>query len=104
MKVEITALADADLQAIYQHIQDDSPARAAEWHRGFLQAARALEQFPQRCPLAPESGAELEIRQLVYGRYRVLFTITLDTVYILHIRHGARQRLQPEANDEPNEP
>ena len=78
-------------------------ALPAEWRRGLLYAAQAVEQFPQRCPLAPESGPGLEIRQLVYGRYRVLFTITLDTVCILHIRHGARQRLQPEANDEPND-
>lgn len=103
MKVEITALADADLETIYRRIHTDSPARAAAWRRGLLEAAQALEQFPQRCPHAPESGAELDIRHLIYGRYRVLFTITLDTVYILHIRHGARQRLQPEANEEPNE-
>jgi plasmid stabilization system protein ParE len=77
MKVEITALAEADLAAIYQRIWEDSPTRAAEWRGGLLQAAQALEQLPLRCPLAPESGAALEIRQLLYGRYRVLFTITL---------------------------
>ena len=76
MKVEITALAEADLETIYQHIRDDSPTRAAAWRQGLLQAAQALEQFPHRCPLAPESSAALEIRQLLYGRYRVLFTIT----------------------------
>jgi plasmid stabilization system protein ParE len=54
-----------------------------------------LERFPRRCPLAAESGAELEIRQLVYGAYRALFTIAKDTVYVLHIRHGARQTLKP---------
>jgi plasmid stabilization system protein ParE len=68
-----------------------------------LTEAQALEQFPHRCPLAPESGPELEIRQLLYGRYRVLFTITSDTVYVLHIRHGARQQLKSVAIDEPNE-
>ena len=67
-----------------------APLRGAA---GLLQAAQALEQFPHRCPLAPESGAALEIRQLLYGRYRVLFTIARDTVYILHIRHSARQPL-----------
>jgi plasmid stabilization system protein ParE len=91
MRVEITALAEADLETIYRHIQEDSPTRAAEWRQGLLQAAQALEQFPHRCPLAPESDAALEIRQLLYGRYRVLFTITHATVYVLHIRH--RQQL-----------
>jgi plasmid stabilization system protein ParE len=93
MKVEITALAEADLETIYQRIREDSPTRAAEWRQGLLQAAQALAQFPHRCPLAPESGAALETRQVLYGRYRVLFTITGETVYILHLRHTARQPL-----------
>jgi plasmid stabilization system protein ParE len=99
MKVEITALAEADLATIYQRIREDSPTRAAEWRGGLLQAAQALEQFPLRCPLAPESSAALEVRHLVYGHYRVLFTVTRDTVYILHIRHSARQPLTAGATD-----
>jgi plasmid stabilization system protein ParE len=100
MKVEITALAEADLETIYLHIRADSPTRAVEWRQGLLQAAQALEQFPQRCSLAPESGGALEIRQLLYGRYRVLFTTTHDTVYVLHIRHSARQQLAASATEE----
>jgi plasmid stabilization system protein ParE len=103
IKVEITALAEADLETIYQYIQDDSPTRAAEWRRGLLQAAQALEQWPHRCPLAPESGAGLEIRQLLHGRYRVLFTVTRETVYILHIRHAARRQLTAGAIDDAKE-
>ena len=99
MKIEIAALAEADLEGIYQRIREDSPARAIEWRSGLLRAAQALEQFPHRCPLAPESGAALEIRQLLYGRYRVLFTISNDTVYILHLRHSARQQLISPAID-----
>lgn len=96
MNVEITALGDANLEEIYLRIREDSPGRAAEWRKGLLKAAQTLDQFPERCPLAPESGPELEIRQLVYGAYRVLFTVAKDTVYVLHIRHGARQPLRSE--------
>lgn len=94
MNVEITALADANLEEVYLRIRKDSPGRAAEWRKGLVNAAQTLERFPERCPLAPESGPELEIRQLVYGAYRVLFTVAKDTVYVLHIRHGARQPLR----------
>jgi toxin ParE1/3/4 len=95
MNVEIAALAETDLEAIYLRIREDSPTRAAEWRLGLLKAAQTLEQFPGRCPLAPESSAGLEIRQLLYGEYRVLFSVAGHTVYILHIRHGARQPLKP---------
>jgi plasmid stabilization system protein ParE len=102
MKVEITALAEADLETIYRRIREDSPTRATAWREGLLRAAQALEQFPHRCPLAPESGAALEIRQLLYRRYRVLFTSTPDTVYVLHIRHSARRRLTDGPINEPD--
>ena len=94
MKVEITSLADANLEEIYLRIREDSPSRAAKWRKGLLRAAETLDLFPERCPLAPESGPELEIRQLIYGAYRVLFTVAKDTVFVLHIRHGARQPLR----------
>ena len=98
MNVELTALADANLEEIYLRIRDDSPGRAAEWRQGLLKAAEALNQFPNRCPLAPENGPTIEIRQLVYGAYRILFTVAKDTVYV-HIRHGARQPLRSEDMD-----
>lgn len=101
MNVEIAALAEANLEEIYLRIRADSPARASEWRKGLLNAARTLDLFPQRCPLAPESGPDLEVRHLVYGAYRILFTIAKDTVHVLHIRHGARQPLTP--GDTPTE-
>ena len=105
MNVEITALAEANLEEIYLHnIRKDSPARAAQWRKGLLKAAETLDRFADRCPLAPESGPELEIRQLVYGVYRVLFTVARDTVYVLHIRHGARQPLRSGEMPDHREP
>jgi plasmid stabilization system protein ParE len=59
--------AETDLEAIYLRIRADSPTRAADWRLGFLNAAQTLDQFPERCPLAPESSTELEIRQLLYA-------------------------------------
>ena len=41
---------------------------------------------PLACSLAPESKwASVEVRQLIVGRYRVLFEIRGKTVNILHI-------------------
>ena len=45
-----------------------------------------LSQMPLSCPVAPESTElKVEVRQFIYGRYRVLFTIRKDTVFIFHI-------------------
>jgi hypothetical protein len=62
-------------------------------------AIATLDTFPTRCPLAPESkDLGREIRQLLYGKrhavYRVLFEIRGDTVFVLRVWRGARDRLQ----------
>lgn len=70
---------------------------AAHWQAGLLEAAESLRTFPARCPLAPENGPfEFEIRQLIHGAHRLLFAIQDDAVVILHVRHGARQWMNPK--------
>jgi plasmid stabilization system protein ParE len=100
-RVEITSEAEAEIREAYLWIHRDSPANATRWRQGLLQAVRSLSQHPTRCPLAPESEHfKQEIRQLLYGRrggvYRVLFVIEGQAVYILHVRHAAREYLQPD--------
>ncbi len=45
-----------------------------------------------------------EIRQLIYGKsrnkYRILFTVREDTVFVLHIRHSSQAPLTSEEIDE----
>ena len=40
MNVEITALADANLQEIHLHIREDSRSRADEWRKGLVEPLR----------------------------------------------------------------
>lgn len=48
--------------------------------------------MPGSFELAPESqDATIEVRQLLYGRYRILYTVRGSTVFVLTVRHGARQ-------------
>ena len=52
--------------------------------------ARSVKQLgvvPKGFPLAPENEEfSEEIRQMVVGRYRVLFTIKSRNVHVLHVR------------------
>jgi plasmid stabilization system protein ParE len=99
--VVIQPNAEAELDAAYRYRHARAPQAAVQWFAGIVEAINSLEQFPARCPLAPENGhfAE-EIRQLLYGArrdvFRILFTIQGDTVHVLHIRHGAQQYLHEE--------
>jgi hypothetical protein len=46
-----------------------------------------LTLVPRAFPLAPECDEfSAEIRQMIMGRYRVLFTIKRRRVHVLHVR------------------
>lgn len=97
-----------DIEVAHQYIYQRAPSRANNWLNKLFEAIESLEEFPGRCPRAPES-AEVgqEIRQLLYGKrggiYRVLFMIIENKVRVLHVRHGARQHLKRGEIDLPPE-
>lgn len=92
-RVEFADHAKSDLFDIYAWIASDSPMNAARWVATIEAAIDGLDLNPARCPVAPEDAEieEVEIRQLIVGRYRVLFLMTEKVVFVLHIRHGSRQ-------------
>ena len=100
-RIELVATAKADIREIARWLRDrTSPAVADRWMSGLDRAIRTLEARPQRCPVAAESLAfPEEIRELAYGRsksgkYRIIFTVRDESVYVLYIRHTARDELQ----------
>jgi plasmid stabilization system protein ParE len=99
-RVIIQPSASAEMEEAFIWITKQNPDAAVKWFNGLQAAIQGLETLPDRCPLAPENDAfQKEIRQLIYGRrtgrYRIFFTIRSDAVHILHVRHGARDYLEP---------
>jgi len=104
-RVLVLPRAAAEIEEAYLWIAERAPEGAVKWFNGLHSVIGTLETFPERCPHAPEDDFfQQEIRQLIYGkrigRYRILFTIDGNTVYILHVRHGARKRLEGPGGQE----
>ena len=96
-EVLIQPEAEQDIEEAYCWLAEQSPSRAALWYNLLVDAVLSLETLAARCPIAPESPVfQREIRHLVYGAYRILFTIKGNEVHILHVRHSARDHLKPE--------
>ena len=96
-KVEFTYQAESEANDAYRWIAKDAPGNAFNWLEGLIQASETLGSMPERCAVAPESeDVGQEIRHLIYGKYRVLFSIEDQTVFVLHIRHGAQKYLSKD--------
>jgi plasmid stabilization system protein ParE len=100
-RVIISPEAEADLRKIGSYLRRDNPGLARAWLKGARQRIKTLAQHPERCPHAPETASFIEpIRELFYGHgnrgtYRTLFVARDNTVFVLHVRHGAMQPLKP---------
>jgi len=57
MNVEITALAEANLEEIYLRIRKDSPGRAVEWREG-LRSIEGRSDFGTISPAMPSRPRE----------------------------------------------
>ena len=103
-KIIIRPRAESDAEAAYLYIvEQGAPLAAGSWYGRLFNAISSLADFPHRCPLAPEADFfDAPIQQLVFGRYRILYTVddARRTVSVLHIRHGARNALRPGDDEE----
>ena len=99
-QIEVSPKAEEEAHEILRWLARHTPKKLARWQHDFAEKAQSLERFPARCPLAPESQTfDLPIRHLIFGKYRILFTIENQTVFVLHVRHVAQQTLSPEQDE-----
>ena len=101
-KVEVTEAVYEQIDAIVAHIALDAPEAARRWGAEIIGEIRSLKIFPMRHGLAPEAQAVgMQVRQMMFGIYRVLYTVTDDVVTVHGVRHGRRQSLRPEELPKP---
>lgn len=88
-RVEFTDEAKSEIAQSYEWgRQEWGSAAALRWYRKLRSQTRdILSHFPLSQPIAQENeDFNSEIRQMIFGRYRVLFEIDRRVVKILHVR------------------
>ena len=101
--VNLSDRAERDLDELFRYLDAANSNAARKWFNGLENAIGKLARFPRRGSRASE-GRKIgrSIRQLLYGGkpdvYRVLYEIDsrAKTIYVLAIRHGARDVWNPE--------
>ena len=100
-RVETTRQAELEmLETFLWRSENLSATAAAQWYNSVMDELYSLEEMPRRCGFAPENEHFVEeIRQLLYGKrgsqYRILFSISGETVWILHVLHSSHDTLRP---------
>jgi plasmid stabilization system protein ParE len=93
MKARWSGAANRDLNAIWDHLKNESPRAAIAMLRRIEAAARLLGERPH----IGKRGRAPGTREFVVGRtpYIIFYEAREDGPYILHVRHG-RQQWPPE--------
>ena len=89
-------IAERDLAEIDASIARDSTLAADRFLDLLAHRIEPLELFPRRgAPAREGDGYGLQVRQLVVRRYRILYHVRGDTVFVLRVGHGHRRSLNP---------
>ena len=88
-RIAWTASARRDLDEAAAFVALDSPAAGRRLVTNALAAAESLSTLTERGSIICEIDAVL-VRQLLVGRYRLLYTVTEQEATILGFVHGAR--------------
>ncbi len=88
MKVDITSAAEADLEAIADHIARDNPARALSFVGELYARCLEIADMPDAWPCVPRYEHH-GIRRRVHGRYLIFYRVGKDRIIILHVLNGA---------------
>ncbi|HLA76386.1 MAG TPA: type II toxin-antitoxin system RelE/ParE family toxin [Vicinamibacteria bacterium] len=71
---------------------DDSPQGARVFLRQALDAALSLAEFAERGRVVPDLS-DPEVREIFVGKYRLLYEVHPNEVWVMRLLHGSRDFL-----------
>ncbi len=89
MRIIWTQSAVLNLEGIKEYIAQDSQYYAVEFVEKIIGAVEKLGVFPRLEREVPEIKKE-NIREIIYGNYRILYGLDSEVLYIIAIIHTAR--------------
>ena len=90
MKVLWTASALAQLQAIHDYLAQTSPDYAVRIIDRLTRRSIQIANFPNSGRMVPEYDRK-EIREVIEGRYRIIYLVEFAQMRVLAVIHSARE-------------
>lgn len=89
--VYITQSAQNDLEHIFFYIACDNVNKAKKFIIELEEKIYSLDIFPKRCPYIAENNYfGTNYRHLIHKKYRAVYKIVENSVYILRVVHRAK--------------
>ena len=86
MRIQWSPLAVDRVSEIADYIAQDDPLAADKWVRSVFDRVKQVKDFSKSGRYVPEINRR-DIRELVYGNYRIIYRIETRVVSILTVRH-----------------
>jgi toxin ParE1/3/4 len=90
VKIIWTEFAVEDLRSIHDYISKDSKHYADRYVDKIITRVEQLETNPQSGRVVPEFNLD-KVRELLEGRYRIIYKINDGYIVLVRIQHSARQ-------------
>ncbi|KPK93465.1 plasmid stabilization protein [bacterium SM23_31] len=87
MKIIWSPLAIDRVMEIASYIAKDDSLASEKWVYSLFKKVKRLEKFPDSGRVVPETK-RTDIREIVFGNYRIIYRIEEAKVSILTVRHG----------------
>ncbi|MBU0680841.1 MAG: type II toxin-antitoxin system RelE/ParE family toxin [Proteobacteria bacterium] len=87
MKIIWSPLAIDRASEIAEYIALDNTTAATKWVERVFEKVKNLSSFPETGRKVPEVNRN-EIRELIFGNYRIIYRIEKSNISILTIRHS----------------
>jgi addiction module RelE/StbE family toxin len=87
MKIIWSPLAVDRTVEIADYIARDKPSAAKKWIETIFSKVEQLKASPEMGRIVPEIN-NYQLRELIYGNYRIIYRLEKKQVSILTIRHG----------------
>ena len=86
MRIRWSPLAVDRVSEIADYIAQDDPLAADRWIRSVFDRVKQIKNFSKSGRYVPEINRK-DIRELVYGNYRIIYRIETKVVSVLTVRH-----------------
>ena len=85
-----TLRAVADVAEATRFIGADDPEAAERWEAGLTNRVERAAELPLSGRVVPEIRRK-DLREIIYGRYRLVYQVTASHVIVVRVLEGHRQ-------------